>query len=354
MGTALRWLGAVLGCAALAACHDPVPSSTTGAAADFPKEPALEIAQAQLDMALDCTPRSHNDKPSVLLIPGGFTSGFEPYDWIWLPLLAQRGYDVCVLLPPDRGFGDMQVSAEYVVNAVRRMHARSGRKVAVIGHSEGVNLARWALKWWPSARASVDDLVMLAGSNHGGDPAALVPYYEASPGMRAAGGVAPAMFYQFGPGSSFTKALNAGNEAPDGVSYTSIYSDFYDGLVQPILPVPTPALDWDRSRSNISNVLLQTVCPGRGVDHIGIANANPVAFALALDAIDHSGPASVQRAGGGSLCAQPDMDPAQIEAQAPPAAAELIERLKHQPDPAPDAHLTKQEPALRAYAQRKA
>src|SRR3546814_8807424 len=57
----------------------------------------------------------------------------------------------------------MQVSAEYVVNALRRIRADSGRKVAMIGHSQGVTVPRWALKWWPSARDAVDDFVMEAG-----------------------------------------------------------------------------------------------------------------------------------------------------------------------------------------------
>ena len=41
---------------------------------------------------------------------------------------------------PDRGLGDSQISAEYVVHALRRIRAESGRKVAVIGHSQGVSV----------------------------------------------------------------------------------------------------------------------------------------------------------------------------------------------------------------------
>ena len=62
-------------------------------------------------------------------------SGYEQYDWTYLPLLSARGYDVCTVTYPDRGLGDMQVSAEYVVHALRRMHEATGRKVAVVGFS---------------------------------------------------------------------------------------------------------------------------------------------------------------------------------------------------------------------------
>src|SRR5882672_3920455 len=117
----------------LSSCGGSGTPSATGAKADFPDEPALETDQARLDAALHCTPFQHADKPPVLLVHGTFTAGFEQYAWTYLPLLADRGFDVCIVTYPDRGLGDQQVSAEYVVNALRRMRAQSGRKVAVVG-----------------------------------------------------------------------------------------------------------------------------------------------------------------------------------------------------------------------------
>src|SRR3546814_7513518 len=90
--------------------------------------------------------------------------------------------------------------------------------VAMIGHSQGVTVPRWALKWWPSARDAVDDFVMEAGPNHGttavGSLPALVPQLTA--GMVGL----PEVFYQFSPDSNFVAALNADDETPGDISYT--------------------------------------------------------------------------------------------------------------------------------------
>lgn len=332
----------------LAAC-----GSSGSGGTDASAEPPLETDQAMLDAALQCTPYTHPDKPPVLLVHGTFTSGFEQYDWTYLPLLADRGFDVCVVTYPDRGLGDMQVSAEYVVNALRRMHADSGRKVAMIGHSQGVTVPRWALKWWPSARDAVDDFVMEAGPNHGttavGSFPSLVP--------QLTGGVVglPAVFYQFAPDSNFVTALNAGDETPGDVSYTSLYSAFYDELVEPAAPVPTAALDFSQDNPNVANILLQDICPGRFVDHVTIGLTDRLAFELAVDAITHPGPASVDRvrdAAGGqtALCGALPIVPSQIIA--PQIVTGLIEALRQEGlDSVPALHLASEEPALKPYAQ---
>lgn len=130
-------------------------------------EPAFETPVATLDAALACTPFANPDKPPVLLVHGTATAGYEQWEWTYIPLLVERGFDVCAITYPDRGLGDMQISAEYVVHALRRIRAESGRKVAMIGHSQGALMPRWALKWWPSARAAVQDFVLLAGPNPG-------------------------------------------------------------------------------------------------------------------------------------------------------------------------------------------
>ena len=341
---------------ALAACGSSdqasAQASATGAAADYPDEPTLETSQAKLDAALQCTPYTHPDKAPVLLVHGTFTAGFEQYDWTYLPLLADLGFDVCIVTYPDRGLGDMQVSAEYVVNALRRMRAKSGRKVAVVGHSQGATMPRWALKWWPSARAAVDDLVMLAGPNHGTTATAgLTDALAKVPGLSSLPiGLLPEAFYQFSPDSNFVKTLNSGDETPGDISYTSIYSGFYDELVEPARPVPTAGLDWGQTKPNVVNILLQDVCPGRFVDHVTIGLTDELAFDLVLDAISHAGPADVARAGGKTLCGLLPIVPSQIIA--PQIISGLIQALKQEPaNGLPNPHLTSKEPPLKAYAQ---
>ncbi|MGH8370895.1 MAG: esterase/lipase family protein [Gammaproteobacteria bacterium] len=342
-------LGALL--LSLGACSSsssPSASGSTGAKDEFSNEPALQTSQDELDAKLHCTDFTHPDKPAVLLVHGTFTAGQEQYEWNYIPLLSARGFDVCAVTYPDRGLGDQQISAEYVVNALRRMHARTGHKVAMIGHSQGASMPRWALKWWPSARNAVDDFILEAGPSHGtiiASPATL----EQQLGLGALPvGLLPAGFYQFPPDSLFIKATNAGDETPGDIDYTSIYT-LTDELVQPAIPVPTAALEYGQNNPHVLNLLIQDLCPLQITDHVTIGTTDALAFALALDAITHAGPADPQRAGGAALCTNIPIivDPALASAGVPALLAIL------QSDVAagvPNLHLTSSEPPLMPYA----
>jgi triacylglycerol lipase len=340
MGTT-RWIAAALALL-LGAC-----GGTSGGGDAATVEPKLETDPATLDAALDCTAFEHPDKPPVLLVHGTFTTGFEQYEWTYKPLLIDRGYDVCTVTYPDRGFGDMQVSAEYVVNALRRIHAQSGRKVAVIGHSQGVSVPRWAIKWWPSARNAVDDFVMQAGPNHGTDVTLLTSTFPALTGGLLG---LPAVFYQFAPDSQFMAATNAGDETPGDIDYTALYTQF-DELVQPVSP-PTAAVDLDLDNPKVANILIQDICPGRFVDHVTIGLLDAVSFALTLDAIEHPGPADVERAGGAGLCNLLPIVPDLEIAPLPELLGGVVNALLQEPaNGAPALHLVSEEPPLKPYAQ---
>lgn len=342
---------ALLGIAlALAACKDSDGDSDIfmdgGAGPSVTAEPKLENDPAVLDAALSCTPFEHPDKPPVLLVHGTFTNGGQQYNWTYLPLLKERGFDVCHVSYPDLGLGDLQNSAEYIVHALRKIHAESGRKVAMIGHSQGAILPRWALKWWPSARAAVEDFVMHAGPNHGGNPVYLLYDVFAALGQpqEPATPLMPESLHQMTIGSDFVAALNAGDETPGDISYTSLYT-LFDELVQPVVPVPTAALDWGVENPEVANILLQDVCPLRIVDHVTIGLTDRLSFDLTLDAISNPGPANIERAGGAALCGPVPLLPDQI------LDSNLIPDLFTAPPPGPfDPHLSAREPPLRPYA----
>lgn len=63
--------------------------------------------------------------------------------------------------------GDIQVTGEYVVHAIRTVHQLSGRQTDVLGFSQGGMLPRWALRFWPDTRPMVNAFVALDPSNHG-------------------------------------------------------------------------------------------------------------------------------------------------------------------------------------------
>ncbi|MEC9364971.1 MAG: alpha/beta fold hydrolase [Pseudomonadota bacterium] len=334
-----RRMAAVLAAALIAGCGSDGDT-------DIAAEPRLETEPALLDAALECTPFEHPDKPPVLLVHGTVTHGQEQYNWTYKPLLIERGFDVCTVTYPDRGFGDQQIAAEYVVHALRRIRSESGRKVAMIGHSQGASMPRWAIKWWPSARDAVEDFVLLAGPNHGTTVAATDNPLTGSGG--AVLGL-PAAFYQFAPESQFVAAVNAGDDTPGDIEYTNIYT-LFDELVQPAQPVPTAALDYGQDNPKVTNLLLQDLCPLLVVDHLTIGLTDRATFELAIDAITHPGPADVERAGGAALCNALPLVPGVV--LPPTFLLELLALLPVEIETGlPELHLVSEEPPLKPYAQ---
>jgi triacylglycerol esterase/lipase EstA (alpha/beta hydrolase family) len=237
---------------------------------------ALTTPADKLDAALEC-PNGVGARP-VLLVHGTSTNTAESWSWNYQRALPQA----CAVDLPDRALGDIQESAEYVVYAVRRLHAASGAKVDVIGHSQGPLEPRWAIKWWPDVRNAVDDLVSLSGPHHG---AITIDALCAGPECLPAA-------WQMTSDSNFLAALNRDDETPGSVDVTSVISES-DGLV---IPPSTSELD------GAANVVVQDLCPGREVDHWKILG-DAATYAIVRDALDHPGGASLERVGT-SVCAE--------------------------------------------------
>jgi hypothetical protein len=185
-------------------------------------------------------------------------------------------------------------------------------------------------------QALVDDDVMLAGPNHG---VGLAANAEQSPVA-----LAPVM-YQFAPESNFIRALNAGDESPGAVDYTSIYS-ITDELVQPAVPVPTAGLDWGRVEPNVRNISVQDVCPGRVVDHLSVGTTDRLTQELALDALSHPGPGDPARISVPSSCVLPD------QYTVPEQFPVLLEQFQRSMSGGfPALPTTDTEPEVKGYAQ---
>jgi triacylglycerol esterase/lipase EstA (alpha/beta hydrolase family) len=244
------------------------------AAAPAGDGPTLSVPEAQLAASLSCPAEFSPWHDPVLLVHGTATNSRDSWSQNYLHVLPARGFSVCAVDLPDRSLSDIQVSAEYVVNAVRTMAAASGRRVDVIGHSQGTLEMRWALRWWPDMPRLIDDAISLAGPHHGASGADQVCL---------TGSCAPAV-HQMRPPAHFLAALNRGDETPGDVEYTSIFSS-NDELVQP----PRSAI-----LAGAVNVLVQDLCPGRPVHH-GALLYDAVVFALVYDALTHAGPADPAR-----------------------------------------------------------
>ena len=202
---------------------------------------------------------------------------FAATSWALLgPALAQRGYCVFRFDYGNDGTADIVTSAHELARFVDRLLARTGaRRVSIVGHSEGGLMPRYYIRFLGGA-AKVDDLVGLAPSNHGTDnPLALE---GALLGCTACG-------QQLAWGSTFLSTLNAGDETPAPVDYTTIETA-YDEVV-----VPYTSAFLTGPAARVTNVTLQARCPDDFSGHLDIT-LDPVALQWVENALSRPGPAA--------------------------------------------------------------
>jgi pimeloyl-ACP methyl ester carboxylesterase len=283
--------------------------------------PPLSVPQAKLDASLECkgNPANAGAEP-VLLVPGTTVNPHADFSWNWEPALDKLGIPWCAVDLPGNTMGDIQVAGEYVVNGIRTMYARAGRRIAVVGHSQGGMVPRWALRFWPDTRAMVEDQIGFAPSNHG----------TLDAGPICVPGCAPAIWQQRND-ADFIKAINSRQETFPGISYTEVYTHLDE--------VVTPNLDSSGSSSlhggggDIMNVAVQDLCPLDTNEHLLVGTIDPVAYALAIDAMSHPGPADPSRISS-SVCTQvlmPGVNPVTFATDLASAAAVLSTTLATSP-----------------------
>ena len=298
--------------------------------------PELDVPPADLDASLRCTANAKDaDTEVVLFVPGTTLTPTDDFGWNWFPALDELGRPYCSVTLPNHAMTDTQVSAEYVVNAIRAVHALSGGRIDVVGHSQGGTEPRFALRFWPDLRPLVDDYVALGATNHGSiaiNAALCTP----------ATGCAESLWQQT-LNSHYTQAMNSHQETFAGISYTQIYTRT-DEFVQPNLD-DTGTTSLHTGDGDITNVALQDVCPAAVTsEHLAIGTYDPIAYALAMDAFDHDGPADPARVDRG-VCAQllmPGVDPIAFPGNYSALAGTIAEQLALFPKvPA--------EPALKPY-----
>jgi hypothetical protein len=292
--------------------------------------PTLQVAGETLNAALQCPAEFRSAHEPVLLVHGTTLTAESNWSWNYGKTLPGAGYDVCLVDLPDRARADMQVSTEYVVHAVRSIAERSGKKVDVVGFSQGPLEPRWAIKWWPDMPNLIDDLVAQAGVAHGFSETEVICSQSC---------IAP--FWQMKPESKFLASLNAGDETPGDVSYTSVFSR----TDQFVWLAGAGGNPWDDSASleGASNIAVQDLCPGRSVDHVQVVY-DAVFYAVTMDALSHPGPADPGRVVA-SVCAQGAM-PGVDMGEAAQRTVEINRDLLM----LTGEHHTPSEPALAAYA----
>ena len=141
-------------------------------------------------------------------------------------------------------------------------------------------LPRWALRFWPDTRMMVDDEIGFAGTNHGTTVAK----------NACSMGCSPADIQQENS-SQFVAALNSGQETFPGISYTEVYTHTDEEVEPNQSSNGTSSLHGGGGQ--ITNVATQDICPNDVYEHLAIGTIDPVAYALAADALSHPGPAVV-------------------------------------------------------------
>jgi hypothetical protein len=151
----------------------------------------------------------------------------------------------------------------------------------------------------------VDDVIGMAGTNHGTTTAPLLCHKGIS---------CPPADWQQATDSNFIQALNSGAETFAGISYTEIFTHT-DEVAQPNNKDSNSTSSLHTGDGAITNVATQDICPLDLQEHNLLGTVDPIAYALVVDALDHPGPADPARISR-HVCArlyQPGVDPLSVQ-----------------------------------------
>lgn len=239
-----------------------------------------------------------DDAPQpILLIGATGNPGYVSFAGSYIPLLQDPSTsfgDPVWLNMPGHALEDLQGNSEYVAYAIHYLSAVcGGRKIAVLGYSQGNLDAQWAYKYWPSTRDRVTTHVAFSPGYHGTKLTNVISKVPQPPA-----------WLQSTYNSDFVTASRADGGDSAYVSTTVIYSAT-DQVVQPQTGAGASSLLKDERGVGVSNFMVQDVCPGQPAGgfytHEGIT-LNPIAYALARDALLHNGPGQVSRLDLESIC----------------------------------------------------
>jgi triacylglycerol lipase len=180
--------------------------------------------------------------------------------------LRTAGRQVVTVQLPDRGTGDIELSAGVVARAV---DATGAARVDLVGYSAGGIVVRDYLRQ-PGRAAHARHVVLLGTPNHGAQLAGLASLL----GPQLCNGACA----QLAPGSPLLERLNRlvnGVETPAGPDVTSIWT----ALDRTVTPPSSAAL------AGALNIRLQDVCADSVVDH-GDLVRDPLAVGLVVRAVD--------------------------------------------------------------------
>lgn len=275
--------------------NPPVPSKKAfykGVAGNAP----FSVPEAQLRAAIYIPPSfTYGKKQPVIMSPGTGATGGVNFESNIGKLLSTTSFaDPVYLNIPQNLLSDAQVNAEYVAYAIQYLYTMTNnKKVAIVTWSQGSLDAQWAFKYWPSTRAEVTDHIAMSPDYHG-----TILAYLLCPGFALGNAIActPAVAQQ-GYSSNFVNKLRSNGGDSAYVPVTTVYS-LTDEIVQPQAGTAASGFINDARGVGVGNTFLQGACAGQPAGlvytHEGVLY-NPVAYALVVDALTHTGPGSFDR-----------------------------------------------------------
>lgn len=193
------------------------------------------------------TPAAQDRPGPVLLVPGygGSTSALD----VLAEALRADGHDATVVPLDGDGTGDLQTQAAVLAAAADAAMTRTGAaSVDVVGYSAGGVVVRlWVLDLGGDALAR--RVVTLGSPHHGTTVAGLAEAVVPDE--------CPEACRQLVPDSDLLRALNAGDETPDGPAFVSIWTS----QDQTVTPPTSARLD------GAVNIVVQDVCADAVVAH---------------------------------------------------------------------------------------
>ncbi|KAF2674346.1 alpha/beta-hydrolase [Microthyrium microscopicum] len=255
-------------------------------------DPAYTLTETQLRQVIYIPSTfTYGQKPPVILVPGTGATGYQSFDGNFIPLLTGVSYaDPVWLNIPIQLLGDAQVNAEYVAYAINYISGISKRNSSIISWSQGGIDTQWALKYFSSTRKVVSNFIAISPDYHGTQLAYLLcPSFPTLP-------CAPAVIQQE-YNSNFIATLRSNGGDSAYVPTTTVYSST-DEIVQPQSGTGASAYLLDARNVGVTNNQVQAVCGGHPAGlfytHEGVLY-NPLAFALAKDALTNGGPGRTSR-----------------------------------------------------------
>ncbi|KZL83078.1 lipase b precursor [Colletotrichum incanum] len=270
-------------------------------AADAP----YSLSETQLRQAIFIPQTfTYGQKPPVIFVPGTGVYGGETFSPNLLKVLSNVPYaDPVWLNIPGALLGDAQVNSEYVAYAINYINGISNKTSSIISWSQGGLDTQWAFTFWPSTRSVVSNFFPVSPDFHG---TVLANVLCLSPGNGALNAPCDPSVIQQQYTSVFVNTLRARGGADAYVPTTTFYSAFLDEVVEPQQGIAASAYLNDARNVGVTNIEVQSVCPGRPAGSIyGHATMlfNPLTAALIKDVLQRGkGPAKVSNIDLDNIC----------------------------------------------------